>query len=316
MISRKTGIRALSFAATLTFSLLGSAAAQDDLTPVKFGYTGASAYMAAFIAKDQGLFEKHGLDVEMVYVTKGAVAVPSLLGGSLDVSIVTAPGIITQQEGELDLVALAATNVNVTDKSLLVFMSRPDVKIARPTDVEGLRIGIVSRHAISDVLFRKWARDRDVDIARINFVELGMAQMGDMMGSKQLDGALVVEPFVGRFAAAGQAETSIDFMTDFPNGMIMGAFMSTRTWAQDNREAALAFKDAIYEAVGLFNSDNSIAYPSIAKHLKLPVDLVQQMALPDISPQITQEQLQYWSEIAFEDGVTRTRVDTSGIIFE
>ena len=62
--------------AAVAVCLAGPAAAQ---TKISLGYTQANAFMAAFVAKDQGFFAKRGLDVTMQIVPQGSRLCPSAL---------------------------------------------------------------------------------------------------------------------------------------------------------------------------------------------------------------------------------------------
>jgi NitT/TauT family transport system substrate-binding protein len=311
-------VKSVGFVALAAFGALSllPAAAQAQPTKVKFGYSASAGFMSSYIAKDQGLFEKHGLDVEMVYMTKGSIIPASLVGGSLDVGIVTAPSMIRTAEGGMDLVALAATNVNSPSKRVIALMVRNDLKIEKAQDFEGKRIGIAGRYGILDTLFQKWVADRGGDLKKITFLEVGFAQMGDMLKSGQIDGATVVEPFLGRMEKAGSAKVGVEYMKDLPDGMVQGAFMATRKWAEANRAAALGFGKAIHEAVKMYEANPEIANPSLAKHLRLKIDIVKNLPKPVIKAGITPEQLEFWNDVAMTYGITRAKVDVSKLIFK
>jgi hypothetical protein len=73
----------------------GSAAAADKLN---FAYSAiAGAQAIPWITKEAGLFEKHGLDLQMIYIDGGPRAVQSLLAG--EIPIVQAGGAALWQRG-------------------------------------------------------------------------------------------------------------------------------------------------------------------------------------------------------------------------
>ena len=249
-------------------------------------------------------------------MTKGSIIPASLIGGSLDVGIVTAPSMIRAVEGGMDLVALAATNVNSPSQRVIALMIRNDLKIEKPQDFEGKRIGVAGRYGILDTLFQKWAADRGVDLKKITFLEVGFAQMGDMLKSGQIDGATVAEPFLDRMEKAGSAKIGVEYMKDLPDGMVQGGFMATRKWTETNRAAALGFGKAIHEAVKMYEANPEIANPSLAKHLRLKIDVVTNLTKPVIKADITLEQLEFWNDVAMTYGITRTKIDVSKLIFK
>lgn len=82
----------------LFYCLIGSADAQEKLR-VGLGSISLQSGLV-HIAKDRGLFTKHGLTVESVYIPGGSTNVQVLVSGSLDLSQLSgAPGVAANLEG-------------------------------------------------------------------------------------------------------------------------------------------------------------------------------------------------------------------------
>ena len=66
-------------------------AAQERIT---FAYSAISPDMAGvWMAKDMGAFERHGLSVDLVYISSGATVIQALVGGSVAIeTIFSIPG--------------------------------------------------------------------------------------------------------------------------------------------------------------------------------------------------------------------------------
>ena len=56
---------ALTVVLALGILVSGSADAQQKLTPVRAAYVPVGTWLPAWVAKDQGIFEKNGLDVTL-----------------------------------------------------------------------------------------------------------------------------------------------------------------------------------------------------------------------------------------------------------
>ena len=72
-----------------TAAVLVSAAAASAAEKITLMYTATAPFVSAFVAKDQGFFEKHGLDVDMKLTQNGSVIVTGLVSGSAQVGIPT-----------------------------------------------------------------------------------------------------------------------------------------------------------------------------------------------------------------------------------
>jgi NitT/TauT family transport system substrate-binding protein len=144
----------------------GSAGAAP-LTKIRVGYPSPSASMyPLFVTKDAKLFEKHGLDAELVYV-QGVQMVQVHTAGQLDFT--TTSGIVTLQSsvGGSDLILLA----NSIDRHLMKVMGHPS--LSGPADLKGKSIAVTRFGSLTDLALRpvldKWKLDpnRDVSLVQI-----------------------------------------------------------------------------------------------------------------------------------------------------
>src|SRR5687768_4700713 len=81
---RMTGL----FIATLSLIFASVATAQDKKPEVlNVAYTSATATRAPlWIAKETGLFEKHGVDIRLIYIRAGSPSISALVSGDVHVS--------------------------------------------------------------------------------------------------------------------------------------------------------------------------------------------------------------------------------------
>ena len=63
--------------------------AAETLQKLRVAYAAiTAAFSIPWIAKEAGIFQRHGLDVELVYIASGSRAVQTLVGGSIDVAAI------------------------------------------------------------------------------------------------------------------------------------------------------------------------------------------------------------------------------------
>jgi NitT/TauT family transport system substrate-binding protein len=74
----------ISFGLIVLFALSGAQAVRSA-DVLQLGYTNAQgAKIPLFLGKDQGIFEKHGIDLRLGRVSPGTLGVPKLLSGEID----------------------------------------------------------------------------------------------------------------------------------------------------------------------------------------------------------------------------------------
>src|SRR3954454_17101853 len=66
-----------------------------------------AAFSIPWIAKEAGIFARHGLDVELVYIASGSRAVQTLVGGSIDIAAIGGPAGVDAKLAGADTVYVA-----------------------------------------------------------------------------------------------------------------------------------------------------------------------------------------------------------------
>ena len=128
-----------------------SAEAQDKaLKKISWGVTSLSASnWIPWIAKDAKIYEKNGLDVDIVYLRGGSGDTSkALIAGSIYAAPVTTATVMTADLSGADLTTIAHTVKAVQSKMI----SRPDLK--RPEDIKGKRIASSGLGSLGDFLHR------------------------------------------------------------------------------------------------------------------------------------------------------------------
>jgi NitT/TauT family transport system substrate-binding protein len=139
-------------------------AAQDR--PLKKIYWGVSTLSPTlwipYIAKDAKLFEKNGLDVELVLLRGSGQTSQAMVAGSLFASSVALPAVMLADLNGADLVNVAH-GIAVQSSKLMV---KPEIR--KIEDLKGRKIGISSLGSAGDLLsgyvLRKYGIDTNRDV--------------------------------------------------------------------------------------------------------------------------------------------------------
>src|SRR5215470_10223656 len=121
-----------------------------------------------FFAKEAKLFEKYGLDADVVVVNGSGIASKALISGSAAISPIATPTAITAVLAGSDMVILAHTMPGVVQ----ALMVRPDIK--RDEDLKGKTIGVTTFGSLADFLVRHLARKKGLNPDK----DFGLLQIG------------------------------------------------------------------------------------------------------------------------------------------
>jgi ABC-type nitrate/sulfonate/bicarbonate transport system substrate-binding protein len=91
---------------------------------VRFAVTNPPHFLPIWLARDTGIFSKHGLDVEIIFMRGGALITMGILSGELQLSGVGAESVVAAKLEGGDAVLLACP----LDTDLVYLIGRPDIK--------------------------------------------------------------------------------------------------------------------------------------------------------------------------------------------
>ena len=109
--------------------LLGSNAPSvwpQEIRRIRFAVTNPPHFLPIWLAKDTGIFSKHGLETEVIFMRGGALITMGILSGELQLSGVGAESVVAAKVEGGDVVLLACP----LDTDLVYLIGRPEIKTA------------------------------------------------------------------------------------------------------------------------------------------------------------------------------------------
>jgi NitT/TauT family transport system substrate-binding protein len=91
-----------------------------------------------WVGADQGLYRKHGLNVEVIFMRTGPLAMSALVSGDVQAVLTSSNNVLNVAAGGLDVVAIASL-INRPEGD---FMARPEIK--KPEELKGKQVAIQS----------------------------------------------------------------------------------------------------------------------------------------------------------------------------
>ena len=120
-----------------------------QLTKINVGYSAISGdALPAWVAKDAGIFEKNGLDVQLVFFTGGTTAVMALVSADTPIAQLAGPAVINSVIAGSDAVLIVG---GVTSLNYYL-MGRPEIKT--PEQLKGGSVAISRFGSSSDFIAR------------------------------------------------------------------------------------------------------------------------------------------------------------------
>jgi NitT/TauT family transport system substrate-binding protein len=257
----KTVRTIIIFGAILQFFLWQAVQAQP-LTKIRIGYPSISSRQGQlWIAKDEGLFRKYGLDVELIFLRGGQVAVQALASG--DPPLVTVGNVILANLQGYDNVLVASVE-NSYDQIVFV---RPGA-IARVEQLKGKKFGIsgfgTATHNAAVILFKRFNLDPGKDVA---LIATGPApDRLAAMNTGKIDATFFNPSEAPLATKAGFVE--IIQMADLGVEVQGSGLATSRTFIKTHRDLVKSAVKAYVEGIYFIFTNTPAAQKSLAKYTR------------------------------------------------
>jgi NitT/TauT family transport system substrate-binding protein len=309
-------VRRLSFAAALAAGVLSSPGAAVAQQTIKLGLLPFSESLGAVIADKQGYFKDAGLTVESAKFDSGALAVPVLQSGRMDIVLSNTVATFQAIEQGLDAVVLAPAAVVRTapPDTTTAVMARKGA-IQSPKDLEGKRIAVNVINSTAWLHAVAWLEKHGVDRSKVRFTEVPFPQMNDPLLNGQIDAIVQVEPFRSALMASGNAEiVGWPYVETAPNTDIT-QYIALTSWVEKNRATAAKFVAAVTKGAQFAASDEAATRDINMQFTNLNPALKDKVLLPRLGTAINVKEMGHTIGLMQKYGLLKTPVDLSKRVF-
>lgn len=144
-------------------------------------------FLVNLIARDTGIFKKHGLDVESILIA-GPAQTAALAAGELDYNSSLVPGLLLAAKG-LPLTVIMAT----TKTPLFYIMAQPDIKTA---NLAGKKVAVSRIGSQSHTLTRSMIKQSGINPDAVTYIQTGSASNSySALNARTVDAATLSIPF-------------------------------------------------------------------------------------------------------------------------
>ncbi len=250
----------LSFLLTI-FGILSLGRAQDRFNMSHSALTGSQAIL--FVARDAGIFRKHHLDPQIIYINGAPPNIAALLAGSVEVVIFAGPASISANLAGADT-AILMSFVNTMEHSIF---SQPSIK--GPTDLKSKKIG-VSRPGSSDdygarVALRKWGIEPEKGVSFLSIG--GPPDRLVALQTGRIDATLLQPPLTARARKAGFHE--LISLADLGLDYLGTSLVTSRSVIDRKEELVRRVVSAFVEGIHFYKTNKEASLRSIAKIMKI-----------------------------------------------
>jgi len=240
---------------------LPSLSAAQNKTRLNWGAV-SGVMSPIWVAQEEGLFKKHGLDIELIHIASTSKAIQSMLAGEIQFTTADALNSIQAVAAGADVV-MVCEGVN---RFVFSLMARPDLR--RVAELKGKKIGITRLGSSTHTAVLYVAAKAGLGANDYTLLQLGeVPNILTTLLAGQIDAGALSPPTNSRAKKSGLHELvnlGIDG-PEYPSTVIA----STRVYVKANPDITRRMIRALGEGLNLFKANRQIGIRAIQKYARM-----------------------------------------------
>lgn len=237
--------------------------------------------MPIYISQTNGLFKKHGVDVDVITSRGGGEAMKAYISGDVQIVATGFPEVGLMRARNVDVELFFAQ----TSRVPFAMIARKDLDIKSVADLKGKTIAVTSPGSLTANLARYFVMQAGLDPDKdVSLVSVGGG--GEILGalkSQRADAAMLFEPFV----TIGIQQNIATMLVDVPAKL--DAFSSSplsisKAFVDKSPKDAKGVFDALAEALTFIHTDRAGTFAIAKQTFANADDKVLQAALARMEP--------------------------------
>jgi NitT/TauT family transport system substrate-binding protein len=291
-------------------------ATDEDLRPVRVAALPITETAALWGGIAAGIFESHGLEVEVLPAQGGAFAIPAMINGDVEFAIGQPFGPFRADLQDLGVVVIgnyASSYAQGEDINAVVASAASG--ITRPAELAGRKVSVNSLGAAGDVTIMAAVEADGGDPTAIEFVEVAFPDVPAQLEAGNIDAAWVPEPFVTQLVSRGDTLIVYPYQATIP-GLATLTAITTSALTESDADLVADFAAAMQETLewAQDSANEAAVRQAIKDNLELPEAVADSVRLPEFGWELDRASLEELADLAVKYGVLDTLPDFDRLI--
>jgi NitT/TauT family transport system substrate-binding protein len=290
----------------------------SQLTPVNIGYVPYADDVALFLAKEKGIFKKHGLDVTLTPAQSPTAVVASMVSGQQQFGFITTPVLINANAQGTPLNCVSTVDGQQTsdpnhDGTALVAAEGSGIESVE--DLAGKTVAVVQLASLNAVDMQALALESNMAPDSFEMIQLPFPQMPAALAEGRVQAAVIVSPFLQLALDDGAQVISHPNVELFGGGTVV-CFAATTQYIEEDPDTVEAFHAAMTEATVYAKSHQKEAKATLPKYLEVTPEQAQMQILStNFDPALDLKSIEKMQSYMEELGLVSETVDPSDLVW-
>jgi NitT/TauT family transport system substrate-binding protein len=306
----------MQFARSTFLSMLAAqvafpAAAGAESQLIRIGTTANDSFAEPLFAKDDGIFERAGLNCDVEVFATGAGVTTALGGSAIETGITNAISLANAVEHGLPFQFFAAAATYNREEVALVVAA--DSPYHQAKDLNGKTLGTSALKDANSLHIIAWMDKNGGDSSSVQLVEIPFSAMAESVRRGTVAAAVIGEPALTLAKAQGLRVIGHP-MDVYGQHFMVGAWFAHADYIAANTALLRQLKAAIYQTAQWANTHPDQSAAILAKYSKMDLELVKKMNRAPYGLQLTPSMLQPYLDLGYKYKFLEKQLKASDLI--
>jgi NitT/TauT family transport system substrate-binding protein len=263
---------------------------------------------------DEGIFEKHGLNVELQTGQGGAAMLPAVSTGTMNFAVGNPLSVMVSVDKGLDMKIVSGySNSKAEGEDINGVVAKADSGITSFADLEGKTVSVNAVNTQGDLTIMESAGMAGSDPANVNFNEMPFQDMEAQLQRGNTDAVWLPEPFLSRSLASGE-----NVLVGYPNqtalpGLPTMVSFTSGGFAEQNPEIVADFKAAMAETLTQAEENPDAVRALLPSFMNLDAQVAENLKMESFNAEVPTDVLQDLGELMLKYNFVEKAPDVSAM---
>lgn len=289
------------------------AQSSGQLTKVTVGVQPTAPFAVVPLGVEQGIFAKHGLDVEVKIISTASTMPPALLADQLQFSNWSFPSFAALADKKLPLKIIGAGDTAGRGEAddYIQLISLAESGITSVSQLAGKKVAVNSLASLTEVQIKVALKAAGVDLASVQLVPIPFPDQFAALAANRVDAIGAGEPFL----TAAKQKAKVNFLAALDAAIMpdlpLSLWMTSDRFLQQDPKAVRAFQLALKESLEYAKSNPDAVRAFMPGFAKVDAAVAQAMILPNWTSDVDMAKVQQIVTIMHDYGVVPSAPDLS-----
>ncbi|HJX77923.1 ABC transporter substrate-binding protein [Glutamicibacter sp.] len=294
-----------------------SGSSDSSLTKLVVGILPIAPSVAVQQGIDSGVFEKHGLDVELSTSNAGAAMLPAVSTGELAIAVGNPLSVMTAVDKGLDMKIVSGYSESVSEgEDANGVIVRKDSGIDSWDDLVGKTTSVNALRTQGDLTIMESAEMAGANPKDLKFSEMPFPDMEAQLDRGNVDAMWTPEPFLSRALA-----NKDNVLLGYPNqeaivGMPTMVTFTSGKFAQENPEVISSWKSAMEEILPVSQKDPDAARAMLPDFINMDAEVAKGLTMETWEAETPVDELTKLGDLAAKFGFLDKAPDLNSMIIQ